>query len=119
MSQLTFEKLASLNNTDFEKIKKVLDYSQSEINQFLDLGVWEAFNITGDSVNLLLVWKVRNGFLVLLAVVGFGLKHAQQGIKDIAKKHGLGIEIPTHSKALVRLYRRFGFSINEYILRLD
>lgn len=118
-TQLIFNKLDELSASDYDKTKSVLDYDLAQINKFLSLGVWEAFNITSSNVSLLLVWKVRNGFLVLLSVVGYGLKYVEKAIKDIAHRNGLGIEIPTHSKVLVRLYRKFGFSINEYILRLD
>jgi hypothetical protein len=113
---ITFKKIEKLNTDDYHKIKSVLDFDLDVINRNLSLSVWEAFYITGENTNLILFWQVKNGFLVLLAVVGFGLKYVEKSIKEIAKNNNLDIEIPTHSKALVRLYRRFGFVVKSYIL---
>lgn len=117
---ITFEKIDVLSLGDYERIKPILDFDLKVINSNLDLSIWQAFYITDEFTDLILFWQVKNGFLILLAVVGFGLKFVEKEIKKIAKKNNLlGIEIPTHSKALVRLYRRFGFSVNEYILRFN
>ena len=90
----------------------------ASIKKEVEAGISLLWQVIGDNIGGYVVTRVDDDELVIVCGEGRGLiEHTAPFFLSLAKRHNLGVRTHVKRKGLIRIWKRYGLALDEYVLR--
>lgn len=87
------------------------------IREQVKAGIAQLWRVTGEGVDAYVVTRIDDDEWVIVCGEGCGFKKMAPYFIAVARAKGLTIRTHTKRKGIIRMWRQFGLTVDEYVLR--